>query len=351
MDPWFAAEKPVSGVTLHARTPSGTSNYHNGDFETEVEETGDDAEKRLSQSGELLTDLYSGNNLELQDYAQYTGNYRFTQYSAVAAGSDGFGVSHPAQHHGGNEDYPSGGFGAEGGDFSAHWSPLGGRHHPHQDGSSSIVGLADSEGNGFDSFSFRDDGSSQYGRSGGDAHSVRSQEVYPAWNSQDSQSEVVEARGQLSAGEISVQERNLQDLSESGGKTDAVGVNESGGGGGVVMATRKKVQAKEALRGISEAERQMEQALRSNMSNRLSSVVPANAVMLDSLERICTVEELWLCASVSLRLSLFLAHSLSIQFVSFSIGLVRRIRRSRPWKGDSLTSISLTLTGQEGFFF
>lgn len=338
MDPWFsAAEKPMSGVTLRPRAASRGSNYHDVDLQ------GEETDRRRSETnGELLSAIHGGANLELHDYAQDHVSHRFAQDAALTFGEPGDLGSGGSGDHGGGAEYHQqynrggggssirsfGGASEEGGDHSNQWylSHPGGRLRTLDDtGSSSILGIADSEGNGFDYGSYKEDGSSQHTRQG-DAQSVRSQEVYPGWGYQEAHGELVEAKGQVSAGEISVVDRSVQDSSESGKGRD--GDDE---GGGVVMATRKKVQAREALRGISEAEKQMEQALRSNMSNRLSSVIPPTAAgAVDSLERICTIEELWECASVreenSSSLLMFGEITNSVPLLKFSTGHVKRTR-------------------------
>jgi len=279
MDPWFSGD---SARPLTTARPAIVAEEEDGEYQ------------RTSESGDQLSNMYRGRNLELRDYAQYTGNYRFTvgdqgeeedAWQSVQLGGQARQAQQNHQQFNHEESLDNGG--------------------------SSIMGLADAEGNGFDYASFREDSSSHYARSIAEHGSLDGQDTHATSTSWYNGEQTEVNQGDEAAAETEVlvpgegakgQQQEVgvpTELSTSWSKGVPVLTEAPYQRNEVVAApmVRTGTKARETLRGMNAAEESMERALQLNIDKRFSSVTSMGGAM-DSLDRICTIEELWECASV-----------------------------------------------------
>ena len=288
MDPWFSGD---SARPLTTARPAIVAEEEDGEYQ------------RTSESGDQLSNMYRGRNLELRDYAQYTGNYRFTvgdqgeeedAWQSVQLGGQARQAQQNHQQFNHEESLDNGG--------------------------SSIMGLADAEGNGFDYASFREDSSSHYARSIAEHGSLDGQDTHATSTSWYNGEQTEVNQGDEAAAETEVlvpgegakgQQQEVgvpTELSTSWSKGVPVLTEAPYQRNEVVAApmVRTGTKAREMLRGMNAAEESMERALQLNIDKRLSSMISTGGAM-DSLDRICTIEELWECASVGWLLFSFKA--------------------------------------------
>jgi len=312
MDPWFSGD---SARPLTTSRPGYHVDSHVGDDEAEAEY------RRASDPSEQLSNMYRGRNLELRDYAQYTGNYRFTV---------GDHVDDDEKEGGGRATWQNVQLGGSQQQHNSGHQLIYNEEESLDNGGSSIMGLADAEGNGFDYASFREDSSSHHARSiaehgsldGPGSHATTTTTTWYMGEqtevSQGDEAAAVETEvfvgGEGGAGQQQQQQQQQfevgvpAELTTSWKKGGPV-LNEAPYQRNEVVAApmvRTGNKARETLRGMTAAEDTMERALQLNIDKRLSSMISTGGAM-DSLDRICTIEELWECASVGWLLFSFKA--------------------------------------------